>query len=110
MPTKDPEKRKAQQLAHRRKQQAEFNAAHRALREAYGKRVPARRKPPVKRATLEEMLADNPTALMLLERARAISDERAAREAARTREIIESWERLGEAQAAKTARPAAKAR
>jgi hypothetical protein len=84
-------------------------SASRALREAYGGRGSQRGmrareaalkpKPP----TLEEMLAHNPSALSLLEGAKALRAKREADEQARHLADLESWQRLEEARAKRKA-------
>lgn len=84
-------------------------SASRALRDAYGGRgsqrgrkvlaEAAKPKPP----TLEEMLAHNPSALSLLEGAKALRAKREAEAQARHLADLESWQRLEEARAKRKA-------
>lgn len=100
-PTQSPDRK--------RKKTSYDLAASRALREAYGGRGSQRgirvkdEEPSPPPATLEEMLAHNPSALALLEGAKAIRAQREAEERARAEEIMEGWRRIREGRAKRDA-------
>jgi hypothetical protein len=98
----DTERRERKRQKDRQRRANEL-AASRALRAAFGGKgsrrgqlaAPDEAKP--RPLTLEEMLAHNPTALALLEGAKALRAQREVEEAKRTLDLIESWDRLHDA-------------
>lgn len=98
------------QGADRKRKKTSYDlGASRALREAYGGRGSQRgirakdQEPSPPPMTLEEMLAHNPSALALLEGAKAIRAQREAEERARAEGMMEGWKRLQEGRAKREA-------